>query len=141
DQHSGRHEPLARSKVGRALASREEALDGSQEARYRDRLRDIGLAAAVTDLLLIAFHSKRRDRDDRDHSQIVIFLDPLGNLETGYFGKLNVHQDQIGAVLTGQHERLESILGLQCTITMCYEKIVEQLHIEVVVLDDQDLLP
>src|SRR6266478_8548300 len=43
-------------------------------------------------------------------------------------------------MLAGQRKRLDTVFGLQCTIAMGYEKIVEELHIEVVVLDDQHLL-
>src|SRR5271170_5728198 len=43
-------------------------------------------------------------------------------------------------MLTSERERLDTVLGLQCTIAVSDEKIVEELHIEVVILDDQHLL-
>jgi hypothetical protein len=36
---------------------------------------------------------------------------------------------------------IDTVLGLQCTIAVSDEKIVEELHIEVIVFDDQHLLP
>ena len=62
-------------------------------------------------------------------------------LQPRYFRKLNIHQDQIGVVLSDQGDRLDTVLGLQCAIAVRHEQIVEELHIEVVILDDQDLLP
>src|SRR6516162_4294459 len=122
-------------------SSEEETFDSSKKAYYRNRLGDIGLAAAVADLLLVALHRERSHRDDRDHAQIVVLFDPLGHLKTGYFGKLNIHQDQIGMMLTGERKRFKAIPGLQRTIPVCHEEVIKELHIEVVVLDDQDLLP
>src|SRR6202040_3933915 len=75
------------------------------------------------------------------HPQISVSLDPLRNLQTGYFRQLDVHEDQIRTMLTSKCKRLDTILGLQCTIAVSDEKIIEELHIEVVILDDQHLLP
>jgi hypothetical protein len=44
-------------------------------------------------------------------------------------------------MLTSERKRLDTVLGLQRTITVSDEKIIEELHIEVVILDDQYLLP
>ena len=141
NQYSARHRSLALEGSGRSASSGEEALDGLQKARHRNRLRDIGLATTVPHLLLVAFHRKRGHRDDRDHPQISVSLDPLRDLQTGYFRQLDVHQNQIRMMLTRQRKRLDTVLGLQCTIAVSNEKIVEELHIEVVILDDQHLLP
>src|SRR6201987_3866320 len=130
----------SKDRAGAPLSG-EEALDGTQKARHRDRLRDVGLATTVPHFLLVAFHREGGHRDDRDHPQISVSLDPLRDLQTGYFRQLNVHQDQIRTMLTSKRKRLDTVLGLQCTIAVRDEKIVEELHIEVVILDDQHLLP
>src|SRR6202045_3808123 len=132
---------LSHSKYRAAPLSGEEALDGPQKARHRDRLRDIGLATPVPHFLLVALHREGGHRDDRDHPQIGVSLDPLRDFQTGYFRQLDVHQDQIRTMLTSKRKRLDTVLGLQCTIAVSDEKIVEEFHIEVVVLDDQHLLP
>src|SRR5215470_6095869 len=95
--------------------SREKALDGSQETRYRYWFSNIRFAA--------------------------VLFDPLGDLETRYFGKLDIHQDKVGTMLTRKFESFDPVFALQRTIAMGYEKIIEELHIEIVVLDDQHLLP
>src|ERR1700757_2348160 len=132
---------LSHQGSGRAPLSGEEALDGLQKARHRDRLRDVRLAAAVPHFFLIALHREGGHRDDRDHPQISVSLDPLRDLQTGYFRQLDVHEDQIRTMLTSKRKCLDTVLGLQCTIAVSDEKVVEELHIEVVILNDQHLLP
>src|SRR5271169_3313254 len=55
----------SKDRAGAPLSG-EKALDGLQKARYRD---------------------------DRDRPQIIVSLDPLRDLQTGYFRQLDVHQD------------------------------------------------
>src|SRR5439155_2297350 len=74
----------------------EKTLDGAHEARHRYRLGDVSFAAAVADLLLIALHRERGHRDDWDAAQIIVFLEPFGDLEARHLGQLDIHQDQVG---------------------------------------------
>ena len=48
------------------LATAGSGCDGLQEIDDGDRLGDVGLAAALADLLLVALHRERRHRDDRE---------------------------------------------------------------------------
>src|SRR5579862_5485149 len=52
----------------------QKAPDGLDELADRDRLGQIGLAAAFADSLLVALHCKRRDRHDRNGIELRIFL-------------------------------------------------------------------
>src|SRR5437764_11633594 len=81
--------------------------DRFDELSDRDRLRQIGLTSALADALFVALHGKGGDRDDRDGAQFVVFLEPLGDLEAGDLGELDIHQDQIGMMLAGEIERLD----------------------------------
>ena len=54
---------------GLSCASTEEAAHGFEEARHRNRLGDIGLAAALADDLLVALHGEGGDRDHRNRAQ------------------------------------------------------------------------
>src|SRR5215217_4698082 len=111
---------------------------GREELRDRDRLRQIGLAAALADALLVALHGEGGNGDDRDGLEVVVLLQPLRDLEAGDFGKLDVHQDEIGLVGAGELERLDAVAGLQGGVAMRLEEVVEELHIELVVLDDEN---
>ena len=53
-------------------------------------------------------------------------------------GKLNIHQDQVWPVLAGKIHSVDSIAGADGLIAMGLQKIVEELHIELIVLHDQD---
>src|SRR4029079_12501645 len=54
---------------------------------HRDRPRQVGLAAALTDPLFVALHGEGSDGDDGDCAQFVVFLDPFGDFQPGYLGQ------------------------------------------------------
>src|SRR6476620_8806883 len=112
--------------------------NGFNKFADRDRLGQIGLAAALADTLLVALHRKRRDCDHWDRAQLRIVLDPAGHFETGHLGKLNIHQHEIGTKLADQIKRLETIAGTGCLIAVRLQQIAKELHVELVVLHDQD---
>ena len=70
--------------------------------------------------------------------QFRVVLEPFGDFEAGDFGKLDVHQDEIGPVLAREVERLDAVAGADGLIAMRFQQIVEELHVELVVLHDQD---
>ena len=71
--------------------------------------------------------------------QVRVVLEPLGDLEPRDFGQLNIHQDQVGPVLARESDRLHAALGLHGLVAMRFEKIVEELHVQLIILDDQNL--
>ena len=111
---------------------------GLDELADRNRLGQIGLAAAFADALLVALHRKRGDRDDGNGAQFRIVLDPARDLEAGDLRQLDIHQDQIGAQLADEIERLETVAGAGGLIAMRFQQIAKELHVELVVLHDQD---
>src|SRR6266540_492157 len=76
-----------------AQAAPQKAANGLDELGYRDRLRQIGFATALTDPLLVTLHRKCGHRDHRNDLELGVFLEPLGYFETRDFRQLNVHQD------------------------------------------------
>src|ERR1700710_773894 len=104
----------------------------------RDRLGKIRLAAAFADAFLVALHRERRDRDHRNGAQLRIVLDPARHLETGDLRQLDVHQDQVGTKVSHQIERLEAVAGARGLVAMGLQEIAKELHVELVVLHDQD---
>src|SRR5260221_2323061 len=119
-------------------ASAQKALDRLEEIGDGNRLGDIGLAAALANLLLVALHGEGGDGDDRNRAQLVVFLDPFRHLQPRYLGQLDIHQDQVGTMRTGDLERLHAVLGLQGVVTVRFEQVVEELHVELVILDDEN---
>src|SRR5581483_8647040 len=104
----------------------------------RYRLGNIGLAAALPDALLVALHRESGDGDHGDLAQLVVVLEPAGHLEAGNLRQLDIHEDQVGALLARDPERIHAAARLQCPVAVGVEQIVEELHIELVVLHDQD---
>ena len=123
-----------RAPSGRA----EKMADRLDELADRDRLRQVGLAAALADALLVALHRKRRHRHDRNGLEVGIVLEPLGDFEPRHLGQLDVHQDQIRVVLACEIERLDAVARPDGPVTMGFQQVVEELHIELVVFHDED---
>src|SRR6185437_3889544 len=116
----------------------QELPDGLDEFADRNRLRQIGLAAALADALLVALHGESRDRHDRYRLEIGIVFEPFGHFESGNFGQLDIHQDEIRPVLARKIERFDPVASADGLITVGLQQVVEELHIQLVVLDDQD---
>src|SRR6476661_9988641 len=112
--------------------------NGFNEFADRDRLRQIRLAATFADPLLVALHRERRYRDHRDRAQRRIVLDPARHFEAGNLRELDIHQDEIGTQLAHEIERLETVAGARGLIAVRFQQIAKELHIELVVLHDQD---
>src|SRR4051812_30458449 len=113
--------------------------DDLYEPGYRDRFGYIALAAALPDLFLVALHCERGDRDDRDAAEFLVCLQLFGDLQSRHLGQLNIHQDQVRPVRSGDAQRLAPVLCLKCRVAVRFEKIVEELHVQLVVLNDQYL--
>src|SRR3984957_7165675 len=115
----------------------DETANGFQEARHRNGLGDVSLASALADHFFVAFHGESGDRDHGNGLQRLVFLDPFGDFQARDFRQLDVHQDQVGMMLARDVERLHAILGLQDVVAMGVQQIVEELHVELIVLHDQ----
>src|SRR6476619_1418200 len=126
----------AAAKVWHTLADPEKVADGLDELGDRDRLRQISLATAFADALFIALHRKCRHRNHWNGLQFGVFLEPFGHFETGDLRQLNVHQDQVGAVFAGEIGHLEAIGCADGAVAVGFQQVVEELHIELVVLHD-----
>ena len=72
--------------------------------------------------------------------QGVIFLQPLGHFQARDFRQLNVHQDQVRLVFASQGQGLQALTGLQGLVALSIEQVMKQLHVQLVILDDEDFL-
>ena len=113
-------------------------IDGLEEAQDRDRFGNIGFAATFPDLVFVALHGKSRHRNDRNVPQVIGFLEPFGHFDPRHLGQLNIHEDEIGLVLARKIEGRQPIARLDHPVTVGFQKIAEQFHIEFVVLDNED---
>src|SRR5215469_2906935 len=129
-----------RMRADMSFRSVQEAGHGLEEIGDRDRLRDVSLAAAFADLLFVTLHGEGSHRDHRNGAQLLVFLDPFGHLEAGHLGQLDIHQNQVGMMLARQFQRFHAILGLQNVVAVRFQQIVEELHVQVIVFDDEDPL-
>src|SRR5690606_28199408 len=111
-------------------------LDGFDEARDRYGLGYIGFTPSLADALLISFHGKGGDGDDRNSVQFVVFLQPLGHFQAGNLRKLNVHQYQVRPVGAGEIERLKAVASADGLVSARFDKVSEELHVELIILDD-----
>src|SRR6185312_8957488 len=99
----------------------QELPDGLDELAHRDRLRQVGLAAALADALLVAFHGEGGDRHHGDRLQLGVVFQPFRHFEAGYFRQLDVHQDQVGPVLAREIERFDPVAGADGLIAVRFE--------------------
>src|SRR5215472_4972877 len=116
----------------------QEAANGLDELADRDRLRQIGLATAFADSLLVALHCERGDRHDRNGIELRIFLQPFCHFEARDLGQLDVHQDQVGPMAAREIERLDAVARAHRLVAVGLEQVVEELHVELVVFHDHD---
>src|SRR5487761_2128330 len=131
-----------RAVIAKSLAAPsggpEEMTDRLDEFADRNRLGQIGLAAALANAFLVALHGEGGDRHDRNCLEFGIVLEPFGHFEAGYFRQLDIHQNQIGPVLAREIQRLDSVAGADGLVAMRFQEVVEELHVQLVVLHDQD---
>src|SRR6185312_9162911 len=118
--------------------SPEEMAHRLDELAHRDRLGQIGLAAALADALLVALHRKSRHRHYGDRLQLGIVLQPLRHFQAGDFRQLDIHQNEVGPVLAREVESLDAVPGSDRAVAVRFKEIVEELHVELVVFHDQD---
>ena len=134
-ENSRRHETLSRLAP---LAQK--PLHGFHELCDRDRLCDISLAASLPDFLLVTLHGKGRDGNHGDFPQRIVFLQPLRNFQAGYFRQLDIHQNKIRSLGARKLQRLHAIPGLERLVSMGIEQVMKQLHVQLVVLNNQNPL-
>src|SRR5690606_4778976 len=70
---------------------------------------DVRLASALSDALLVALHGEGCDGDNRNASQLIVILEPLGHLQPRDLGKLDVHDDEVRPMLSRQMQRLDAV--------------------------------
>ena len=85
-----------------------------------------------------AFLGEGGDSDDRDGPRRRMVLQLADSIKSGDVRQLKVHQDQIGLVLASEGKHRPALSGGNGVVAMSLEDIPQELHVERVVLDDQD---
>src|SRR6185437_2316799 len=112
--------------------------DRFDEFADRNRLRQVRLASALADTLLVAFHGEGGDGNDRDRLELGVVLEPLGDFETGDLRQLDIHEDEVGLVLAREVERFDAVARADRLVAVRLQQVMEELHVELVILDNQD---
>src|ERR1700674_187123 len=127
-----------RAVIDASSGGSEKMPDGLQKLADRDRLGEIGLAAAFANAFLVPLHGEGGHGDHRNRPELGIVLEPFGDFEARDLGKLNIHHDQIGTMLAREIERLDPVARADGGVTVSLQQIMEELHVQLVVFHDQD---
>lgn len=109
-----------------------------REMHHRDGLGDIGLAAALPDLFLVALHGEGRHSNDRGMRQFPSSLSHLVTSKPEISGNWISIKDQVGRVGARKGYRLQT--SRVCSVLSPVEQIMKELHVQLVILDDEDFL-
>jgi len=121
------------------FGSLDQALHGVDELLEVDRLADEGVEAGGGDLAAIGRRYRRRERDDRDARGFRIAANLLEGLDAVDARQLDVHQHQVGHVLLGELDAFLAGDGFQGLVALVLQHVARELHVLVVVFDDQGL--
>jgi len=123
---------------GRPARPRHQGFDELEKLRDGDGLCHVGVAPVLDDLLLVVAQRVRRRGDDLDGAGAIVRLQALRDFQPRHAGQLDIHDDQVRAVLLRHRQSLMTVDGLQDVIALRGDHRAEQLHVEGVVLNDQD---
>src|SRR5207237_998568 len=104
-----------------------------------DGLRDVGVEAGVEEPFTISVHGLRGQRHDRNRRRPCVCAQAGEGFDTVYVGQLDVHQHEIRLVFGRQLHRPLAGRRLEQAEAGCLEDVAEELHVLLVVLDDEDL--
>lgn len=69
---------------------------------------------------------------------ILIVLEPAGNIQPGNLRQLNVHDDQVRLLNSGNLHHPRAVAALECLVAKRIKQVAEQAHVQFIVFDDQD---
>src|SRR3989454_4212812 len=102
-------------------------------------LRDVGVEAGVEETFTIPVHGLRSQRHDRNRRRARVCAQAAERVDTVEVRQLDVHQHLIRLLFGRQLHRLLAGRRLEQAVAGCLEDIAEELHVLLVVLDDEDL--
>src|SRR6185436_9084173 len=147
DEHEGRLDRAGAARIGRFSWAEtvtsglpQILLEGGEEGLHVDRLGDVAVAAGLEEAVLVAAHGVRGQRQDGDLPGAVVALHLAHDREAVHAGEVNVHQDQVGGRvgLAGDRQRFLAAGRLDDVVAALFEQVLDELHVHVVVFDDED---
>src|SRR5262245_9007060 len=108
---------------------------------HADRLLQVAVEALGQEALLVAAHRRGGMGDDRDLGRPRILLQKLERLLAAQIGHADVHEDEVGDVLLGHCDALDSAGRLERAEAGELEHVARQPPVVLVVVDDEDDLP
>src|SRR5262245_37186394 len=114
--------------------------DLGQKLARHERLRDIGVAAGLECLHVVAAQSVRGHHDDGNVPERGVPLDPPGGLVAVEARKLYVHEDQVRPLLFRLRHAVLARDGLDHLDTCAAQEQAHDASVLLVILDDQHAL-
>ena len=87
---------------------------------------------------MVVGHHRRRDGDGRHRVERPVLADRSQHRHAVGVGQLDVHQDQVGPALARQARAFGAGARLQGGVAVMAQDVAHELHVLLVVLDDQD---
>src|SRR5262249_10478989 len=106
-----------------------------------DRLRDVAVEACGRESLAVTLHGLRGHGEDRNGCGSFVPTQACKRLDAVDVRELHVHQHQVRYVLGRQLHRLSACRRCKGAVARRLEDVAEELHVLLVVLDHEDLLP
>src|SRR5581483_7668607 len=129
-----------RAWPGAPLIRREEFADLGKKLARAVRLGDIAVAAGVARLSLVARQRIGGDGDDRHLADLRQGADAPRRLVAVDAGKLDVHQDQVGALARGRRDAGDAVDRLDQLVAGRRHQVADDPAIVLGVFDDKDAL-
>ena len=105
-----------------------------------DRLRDVVVEPRREEPLAVAVHRLCREGEHGHLRRPFALAKAPERLATVDVRQLDVHEDEVGHVLVRQLDCVLTRGRLESAVAACLEDVSEQLHVLLVVLDDEDEL-
>ena len=134
----GRRPPRRVALGTRARAALTVTLDGAEQRGDVDGLRYVPVEARRQEPLVVSVHGLCGDGEHGYRGRAGVGPQPAEGLDAVRVGQADVHQDETGTVLDGQLDRFGGGGRLERAVPLRPEEVAEELHVLLVVLDDED---
>ena len=115
-------------------ALRDEVAAVRADDRQAPLARERAGAAGMVDVRM-----REPNRLQRQPQALHLGAQPRQQRQAVQVGQLDVHQNQVWLVFAGNRQRRQTLAGLQGLVTLGFEQIMKELHVQLVVFDNHYL--